>query len=107
MVNQREAPRVPPSSERQNAQRNNPHAHPEFGRPSMMGLPQMKSNRDVPFNIPKPNRPRPEHHRPAGALPQHSAGNTGNMSTPAFGTGAPKPSAKPFDPFKPVKPSAY
>ncbi|KAK2761639.1 hypothetical protein FQN54_001467 [Arachnomyces sp. PD_36] len=105
MVNQREAPKAPLSPERSNDQMNNPHAHPEFGRPSLGAPSQSQSN--VPFNIPKANRPRPEHHRSSGQVPQLNKNLAENAPTAGSGTGAPRPSSKPFDPFIPVKPSAY
>lgn len=99
--------------------------HPEFGRPSPMGQPQRQqpshhrpANPNLPFNIPKSNQSRPEHHRPANrSVPSYSAPRDGSANYQqrpapnpgaAAGAGTATPSAKrPFDPFKPVRPSAY
>ncbi|GFF39379.1 uncharacterized ATP-dependent helicase C582.10c [Aspergillus udagawae] len=92
---------------------------PEFGKPSPLGtyqrpnpLHQQQSNH--PFNIPKPNRARPEHHRPAPQsrpynAPQPGVNHQGHK--PPGGSSGPVASTpkrtEPFDPFKPVRPSAY
>ncbi|KAJ5983561.1 hypothetical protein N7481_005660 [Penicillium waksmanii] len=101
--------------------------HPEFGRPSPMGQPQRQqppqrqqqpqprpANSNHPFNIPKPNHSRPEHHRPVPrpvssfATQQHGPSHYRPQGAPTPGAGMATPSAKrPFDPFKPVRPSAY
>lgn len=92
---------------------------PEFGKPSPIGQPQSRSNHL--FNIPKPNQSRAEHHRPAPrpqpqAHPQQRHPNQQNPTSqtyrPSGSSGAPfaTPSVKrsePWDPFKPVAPSAY
>ncbi|KAJ5221393.1 uncharacterized protein N7469_010280 [Penicillium citrinum] len=96
--------------------------HPEFGQPSPMGQPQRQhpaqhrqTNSNHLFNIPKSSHPRPEHHRPA-QRPQPSYPNPQNrgsqthrpQAAPTPSRGMATPSAKqPFDPFKPVRPSAY
>jgi SNF2 family DNA or RNA helicase len=66
MVNQREPPKAPLSSAKVNQPPADPNSQPEFGKPS---LPQATKQSNV-FNIPKPNKPRPEHYRPASALPR-------------------------------------
>ena len=103
--------------------------HPEFGKPSPIGPvqhhrhPQQQqqknynnNNSSNPFNIPKANRPRAEHHRPH---PQSRHQNYppppggGGGARPPFGTphaeaAVSTPKRGPaFDPFKPVRPSAY
>ncbi|KAF7595077.1 hypothetical protein BBP40_007280 [Aspergillus hancockii] len=81
---------------------------PEFGKPSPLGSGRPQNPQaNHPFNVPKQNRPRPEHHRPqphqqpGGPFHGHrpSATPGGAVSTPRRG--------EPFDPFKPVRPSAY
>ncbi|OQE14042.1 hypothetical protein PENFLA_c041G08804 [Penicillium flavigenum] len=92
---------------------------PEFGKPSPIGPPQHRSNHL--FNIPKPNQSRAEHHRPAPrpqpqqqpqSRPPGQPSATPHAYRPPGTSGAPvaTPSAKrsePWDPFKPVAPSAY
>ena len=100
----------------------NPHprpAHiqePEFGKPSPIG-PQQRSNHL--FNIPKPNQARAEHHRvpqrlnsqPDPRVPNRDQQNAPQSYRPsATGASVATPSVKrnePWDPFKPVAPSAY
>ncbi|KAJ5090150.1 hypothetical protein N7532_008834 [Penicillium argentinense] len=100
---------------------------PEFGKPSPMGQPQRQphpqhqprpaASSNHLFNIPKSNHARPEHHRPAPRpqpQPQHPDHPYGAhqshqphiASIPGARTAT--PSAKQsFDPFMPVRPSAY
>ncbi|KAL4942818.1 SNF2 family N-terminal domain-containing protein [Aspergillus oleicola] len=101
---------------------------PEFGVPSPLGrqaYPQpqpQNQNRSTgnPFNIPKQNRPRPEHHRsqqhqqhrshqqhprPYSSNPFHQNANRPNMPPQVMGSTPQR--REPFDPFKPVRPSAY
>ncbi|KAJ6128680.1 hypothetical protein N7471_009897 [Penicillium samsonianum] len=92
---------------------------PEFGKPSPIGPPQHRSNHL--FNIPKPNQSRAEHHRPAPrpqpqqqpqSRHQGQSSATPHAYRPPGTSGAPiaTPSVKrsePWDPFKPVAPSAY
>jgi SNF2 family DNA or RNA helicase len=90
---------------------------PEFGKPSPIGPQQNRSNHL--FNIPKPNQSRAEHHRPA-ARPQPQGQPQSRQDGPQSGapqthrpsgtSSAATPSVKrsePWDPFKPVAPSAY
>ncbi|CDM35314.1 hypothetical protein DTO013E5_6742 [Penicillium roqueforti] len=76
---------------------------PEFGKPSPIGPAQHRSNHL--FNIPKPNQSRAEHHRPVPRphpqqQPQsHQQGHS--TATPLVKR------SEPWDPFKPVAPSAY
>ncbi|KAL2816237.1 SNF2 family N-terminal domain-containing protein [Aspergillus cavernicola] len=84
-------------------------AHPEFGKPSPIrpSYPSISN----PFNIPKQNRPRVEHHRPQQhqqqSRPHHPLQqNATRPNIPPLVASTPKRS-EPFDPFKPVRPSAY
>jgi len=70
MVREREPPRVPLTPHKINQPTTERMQQPEFGKPSVMQNP-LRGNTN-PFNVPKPNRPRPEHHRPAG----RSSGDT-------------------------------
>jgi SNF2 family DNA or RNA helicase len=89
-----------------------PHRHlsqqPEFGKPSPLGSghPQHPQS-NHPFNVPKHNRPRPEHHRPQQ---HHRPGGPFHghrpPATPGGAVSTPKHNEA-FDPFKPVRPSAY
>ncbi|KAL4927052.1 putative SNF2 family helicase/ATPase [Aspergillus undulatus] len=101
-------------------QKSRPMTHqPEFGVPSPLGRPTYPQSHGTsnsnPFNIPKQNRPRPEHHRsqqhqnPQQSRPHapnafHYNANRPNMPPQVAAT--PK-RREPFDPFKPVRPSAY
>ncbi|KAL5048415.1 hypothetical protein BDW71DRAFT_205533 [Aspergillus fruticulosus] len=93
-------------------QTNRPLPHqPEFGVPSPLGRQSYPQNHGAsnPFNIPKQNRPRPEHHRPQQDHqrphnPLHQNASRPNLPPHAMST--PK-KREPFDPFKPVRPSAY
>ncbi|KAF7179527.1 hypothetical protein CNMCM7691_008461 [Aspergillus felis] len=92
---------------------------PEFGKPSPLGPyqrpnPPHQQQSNHPFNIPKPNRARPEHHRPAPQSRPHNAPHPGvnhQGRRPPGGSNGPVAStpkrSEPFDPFKPVRPSAY
>lgn len=101
-----------------NEQPQNHHAQLEFGKPSPLRPahpPPTASS--LPFNIPKPNHARPEHHRAApgprpdgygqqrtGPIPQGSS-QTGRAH--ASGPYTPAKRSQHLDPFKPVVPSAY
>ncbi|KAL6231267.1 hypothetical protein BDW75DRAFT_49026 [Aspergillus navahoensis] len=93
-------------------QTNRPLSHqPEFGVPSPLGRQPYPQNHGAgnPFNIPKQNRPRPEHHRPQQNYqrPHHShQQNASRPNLPPPSVPTPK-KREPFDPFKPVRPSAY
>ncbi|GLI76332.1 hypothetical protein PoHVEF18_004604 [Penicillium ochrochloron] len=104
---------------------------PEFGKPSPMGHPQYRpaqptqptrpSQPNRPndsnhlFNIPKPNRPRAEHHRdPPRSQPQHPGQQFGQQRYGAPHGQRPGPTVAstpvkrgPFDPFKAVRGSAF
>lgn len=85
---------------------------PEFGKASPLGSKQRSNHL---FNIPKSNRARAEHHRgpqqpnpqagfrPPGQIHQSAApqGHRAPVATPATKR------SEPWDPFKPVAPSAY
>ncbi|KAL4754526.1 hypothetical protein BDW72DRAFT_213929 [Aspergillus terricola var. indicus] len=88
-----------------------PH-RPEFGVPSPLGRQSYPQNHGSsnPFNIPKQNRPRPEHHRSQQNHqrpnnPLHHNASRPNLPPPHVAS-TPK-NREPFDPFKPVRPSAY
>ncbi|CAG8062236.1 unnamed protein product [Penicillium olsonii] len=101
-----------------NTQHRPPHIQEhEFGKPSPIG-PQQKSNHL--FNIPKPNQARAEHHRvphrsnnqpdPRARQNHPPPGPQGYRPSAPSGAVAATPAAKrsePWDPFKPVAPSAY
>ncbi|KAJ5173340.1 hypothetical protein N7492_005933 [Penicillium capsulatum] len=88
---------------------------PEFGKPSPIGPSQHRpTNSNHLFNIPKPNRPRVEHHRPAQQLSRapteaQAGGAQGQRPPVGSSTSGAPPVVKrgPFDPFKAVRPSAY
>ncbi|PYI36622.1 hypothetical protein BP00DRAFT_421573 [Aspergillus indologenus CBS 114.80] len=86
------------------------HAHPSQKTHHPNSSTTANNNRGNPFNIPKPNQARPEHHRSQQhGRPQHqpfphhkgpiTPGPAGGFSTPHR--------ADTYDPFKPVRPSAY
>ncbi|KAL4892197.1 SNF2 family N-terminal domain-containing protein [Aspergillus ambiguus] len=89
-------------------------SQPEFGKPSPIRPVHHYSQRpNNPFNIPKPNRARPEHHRPPPqAQPQGPAPHKAPQqsyrppATPGAAISTPRRN-EPYDPFKPVRPSAY
>lgn len=69
MVHERDPPQTPSYPSIEKGKTPHGHVHPEFGQPSPLG----SNNRfqKHPFNIPKANKPRVEHHRPASSQPQH------------------------------------
>ncbi|KAJ5594931.1 uncharacterized protein N7459_001139 [Penicillium hispanicum] len=130
MARESNAPKEPLTPGRLNEQpRPSISQQPEFGKPSPIGPPQYRSNHL--FNIPKPNQARPEHHRaanrPQHLQPGHQQGAPQSHrpqyphpsrqhgapqsyrppAGPSAPTVAPSASRQPFDPFKPVRPSAY
>ncbi|KAF9886988.1 hypothetical protein FE257_010604 [Aspergillus nanangensis] len=89
-------------------------SQPEFGKPSPIRPAQHYNQRpNNPFNIPKSNRARPEHHRPqTQSRPQDSVhhGDPQQIHRPPATPGAAISTPRrnePYDPFKPVRPSAY
>ncbi|CRG84481.1 putative ATP-dependent helicase C582,10c [Talaromyces islandicus] len=92
MVNEVNPPKGPLAPRRPNEQPNQASPVPQFGKPTAL---QPPGQAPLPFNIPKNNQPRVEHHRVASS----------NRPTPP--TQRPPQSREPFDPFKPVVPSAY
>ncbi|KAK2809460.1 hypothetical protein FQN50_003728 [Emmonsiellopsis sp. PD_5] len=85
---------------------------PVFGYPSPLG-PSSQKQSNV-FNIPKPNRPRPEHHQ-SQRPPQPQVGNNGPRPGQPSTTGS-RPGSRdrynghryPWeDPLRPVKPADY
>ncbi|EAW06622.1 putative SNF2 family helicase/ATPase [Aspergillus clavatus NRRL 1] len=113
-------PSYPMTPRRPNEQPQHPLSRqPEFGKPSPLGQFQRPTQQQPkptnhPFNIPKPNRGRPEHHRPAHQARPHNASQAGGPHQSYRPTIGPRPPVvstpkrnEPFDPFKPVRPSAY
>ncbi|KAK2781934.1 hypothetical protein FQN53_000277 [Emmonsiellopsis sp. PD_33] len=85
---------------------------PVFGYPSPLGSSSQKQSNV--FNIPKPNRPRPEHHQ-SHRPPQPLVGNNGPRPGQQSNTGS-RPGSRdrhtghryPWeDPLRPVKPADY
>lgn len=90
--------------------------HPEFGKPSPIGPTQYRSQQSSQsnhvFNIPKSNQSRPEHHRavprPQTQQPGQQYGTTHHQRPQVAPSAALAPAKRgPFDPFQPVRPSAY
>ncbi|PWY76961.1 SNF2 family helicase/ATPase [Aspergillus heteromorphus CBS 117.55] len=84
---------------------------PEFGKPSPIRPVHHQSyHSSNPFNVPKPNQPRLEHHRaqprPPNPAHHHIASQYRPPTTPGP-AGVSTPRREAFDPFKPVRPSAY
>lgn len=79
MVKERELPKGPLSQTQSNQPAMDPNGYPEFGKPSSL-QPQKQSNI---FNIPKPNQPRPEHHRPHSIIPKHAGTRVDVNTQPA------------------------
>ncbi|KAJ0413571.1 SNF2 family N-terminal domain-containing protein [Aspergillus carlsbadensis] len=119
---------VTPGKPREQTSRPVPQ-HPEFGKPSPLRPSYSQSHgSNNPFNIPKQNRPRVEHHRPNQQQQQQQQHNhhhhhhhhqqqqarhqnpllqnATRSNIPPLVASTPKRS-EPFDPFKPVRPSAY
>ena len=114
-------------SKRSEQPRTSATQHPEFGKPSPIGPSQYRSNQPNQsknqsnhlFNIPKANRSRPEHHRPAQqsqpqpqSQPQYPGQQHGAPQSyrphPAPAATASAPAKRgPFNPFQAVRPSAY
>ncbi|KAL4786279.1 SNF2 family N-terminal domain-containing protein [Aspergillus varians] len=114
MARESNAPIEPITPGKPSEQTNRPRPRqPEFGVPSPLGRPSHRQNHGIsnPFNIPKQNRPRPEHHRSQHQQPHqrpnhHLPQNVTRPNIPPLVASTPKRS-EPFDPFKPVRPSAY
>ncbi|KAL2866470.1 putative SNF2 family helicase/ATPase [Aspergillus lucknowensis] len=111
MARESNAPTEPitPGKPREQTNRSRPE-HPEFGKPSPLrpSYPQSYGS-SHPFNIPKQNRPRVEHHRPHQQQIRPSnplVESATRPNIPPLVASTPKRS-EPFDPFKPVRPSAY
>ncbi|EPS33778.1 hypothetical protein PDE_08740 [Penicillium oxalicum 114-2] len=125
MARESNAPTEPKTPGKPNEQhRKTLSQQPEFGKPSPMGKPQQstqppQANRSTQsnhlFNIPKPNRPRAEHHRDQSRGQQQ--GSSQAYGQPRYGVSqgqrappavASTPAKRgPFDPFKAVRSSAY
>ncbi|KAJ6127001.1 hypothetical protein N7523_002613 [Penicillium sp. IBT 18751x] len=128
MARESNAPFDPPTPSKKNEpSRPSATQHPEFGKPSPIGPSQYRSSQpNQPrnqsnhlFNIPKSNRPRAEHHRPSQQPQQSQPKQQPRPQYPGQQHGAPQsyrphsaavgtPAKRgPFDPFQPVRPSAY
>ncbi|KAJ5650474.1 uncharacterized protein N7484_004197 [Penicillium longicatenatum] len=126
MARESDAPREPqtPGRPKESAKQSIAQ-EPEFGKPSPLGKPAHRSNSNHLFNIPKQNRARPEHHRPHQAVAEHqqqlsnleknrnriqqgAPQGSGPPVAPSGASAAPSANRRgPFDPFQPVRPSAY
>ncbi|EZF35199.1 hypothetical protein H109_03797 [Trichophyton interdigitale MR816] len=91
MVKEREPPKIPsiPGAEGKKTQ---PPKQVEFGRPSPLG--SMNANQRHPFVIPKSNKPRPEHHRPAPSSTLNDNASKENDK-------------RAFNPYQATKPSSF
>lgn len=120
MARESDAPREPQTPGRpKDSVQHSIAQEPEFGKPSPLGKPAPRSNSNHLFNIPKQNRTRPEHHRPyqqpatnpeQNRIPIRQGAPQGSRPPMAPGGSSATPSASrrgPFDPFQPVRPSAY
>ncbi|RJE25910.1 SNF2 family helicase ATPase [Aspergillus sclerotialis] len=112
MAREYQPPTGPLTPRKPNDQPQRPSNQPEFGKPSPLRSIHPASS--LPFNIPKPNQARPEHHRPTqnsrpSTLGQQRPGPQGYRSTatPNVAPYTPGKRSSQFDPFKPVRPSAY
>ncbi|KAI9367118.1 SNF2 family N-terminal domain-containing protein [Aspergillus egyptiacus] len=109
MARESNAPTDPVTPGKPKEETNRPLPHPEFGKPSPIRPSYSHHGTSNPFNIPKQNRPRVEHHRPQQhqSRPHNSLHqNATRPNVPSLVASTPKRS-EPFDPFKPVRPSAY
>ena len=111
MARESDAPQLPLTPGKANEQpRSSAPSQPEFGKPSPLNpvhyqRPQQSSN---PFNIPKPNQARPEHHRPRPGFENPAASQGYRPPAPSVPNVTQNPGRnEPFDPFQPVRPSAY
>lgn len=93
MVVEREPPRVPPSPQKNNLQPTKGIQQPEFGKSSSIQN-RLNSPSNI-FNVPKPNRPRPEHHRPAAPSDAWYVPQTTDIAT------------RPVNPLRPQESSLY
>ncbi|PYI05494.1 SNF2 family helicase/ATPase [Aspergillus sclerotiicarbonarius CBS 121057] len=111
MAKESDAPAADPFTPRKPHDQRRPVSHhPEFGKPSPIRPVHHQSHHPSnPFNVPRPNQSRPEHHRPQ-PRPQnpahHGASHYRPPTTPGP-TAISTPRRDAFDPFKPVRPSAY
>lgn len=103
MADARDLPKGPLSPTKPNEHQKSSLAHPEFGKPSPL---RPIHSQKLPFNIPKPNQPRPEHHR--SQPQQHSQNGPRSVSGPMSPTKQSEPFTPMKQPFTPMKkPSAY
>ncbi|KAJ5759480.1 hypothetical protein N7520_006636 [Penicillium odoratum] len=110
MARESDAPKEPQTPARpKEAKKHSISQEPEFGKPSPLGQPAQRSNANHLFNIPKQNRARPEHHRPyQHQQPYPVQPHRTQPGVPSGPSATPSANRRgPFDPFQPVKPSAY
>ncbi|TPR04780.1 ATPase associated with various cellular activities (AAA) family protein [Aspergillus niger] len=111
MAKESDAPADPFTPRRPQEQPRRPMSHhPEFGKPSPIRPVHHQSHHPSnPFNIPKPNQQRPEHHRqqPRPQNPAHNGAPQYRPPTTPGPNSFSTPRREAFDPFKPVRPSAY
>ncbi|GCB20669.1 uncharacterized ATP-dependent helicase C582.10c [Aspergillus awamori] len=111
MAKESDAPADPFTPRRPQEQPRRPMSHhPEFGKPSPIRPVHHQSHHSSnPFNIPKPNQQRPEHHRqqPRPQNPAHNGAPQYRPPTTPGPNSFSTPRREAFDPFKPVRPSAY
>ncbi|EFR04951.1 ATP-dependent helicase RIS1 [Nannizzia gypsea CBS 118893] len=91
MVKEREPPKIP-SISGGDGKKAQPPKPVEFGKPSPLG--SMNANQRHPFVIPKTNRPRPEHHRPAPSSTLNDNASKENDK-------------RAFNPFQATRPSSF
>ncbi|KAL2012325.1 hypothetical protein VTN00DRAFT_5043 [Thermoascus crustaceus] len=98
MAEEHDLPKGPLSPTKPNEQQKSSLAHPEFGKPSPL---RPSFRQKLPFNIPKPNQPRVEHHRPAAprSEPQQHRQNGPHRDISGGSVSPTKPS-QPFTPMK-------
>jgi len=91
MVREREPPRVPLTPHKINQPTTERVQQPEFGKPSVIQNP-FRLNTTL-FNVPKPNRPRPEHHRPPSRPSGAPLDQTSEHSKPVLDPSRPQQSS--------------
>ncbi|PYH91255.1 hypothetical protein BO71DRAFT_486414 [Aspergillus ellipticus CBS 707.79] len=111
MAKESDAPADPFTPHKPKDQHRRPISNqPEFGKPSpIRPVHHQNYHQSNPFNIPKPNYARPEHHR-AQQRPQNPAHHIASQYRPPTTPGpaaVSTPRREAYDPFKPVRPSAY
>ncbi|OOF98796.1 hypothetical protein ASPCADRAFT_41580 [Aspergillus carbonarius ITEM 5010] len=111
MAKESDAPADPFTPRKPHEQPRRPISHhPEFGKPSPIRPVHHQSHHPSnPFNVPRPNQSRPEHHRPQSRPQSHAHHGASHYRPPTTPgpTAISTPRRDQFDPFKPVRPSAY